>query len=138
MDAFTEEANRQGNTEAAAALLSYQNELGATKVSKAREKKEEKADQVFDRKLERAERKPEDGITGLTFVITGKLRKWNSRNEVKEYLERCGAKLGSGVTGKTDYLVTNDVEANSEKAKTARDLGVDVISENQFNAMVGK
>ena len=138
MDAFTMEANRQGNAEVMAALLSYQNELGATKVSRAREKKEEKREQVFDRKLERTVRKPEEGISGLTFVVTGKLRKWNSRKEVKEYLECRGAKLGSGVTGKTDYLVTNDAETNSEKAKNARELGVEVISEDQFNAMVGK
>ena len=138
LDVFIEEANKQGNTEAAAALLNYQNELGTEKVRKAREKKEAETEQVFERKLELTKRTREDGIAGLTFVVTGDLWKWESRKEVKEYLESYGAKLGSGITKKTDYLVTRDPDSGSEKNKKAKELGVDVISEDDFNDMVCK
>ena len=142
MDTYTAKASEWGDAEAMAALLNYQNELGTETVSKARDQKErsqeKKVDQVIDRKLRRARRAPEDGIEGLVFAVTGELRKWNSRKEVKAYLESYGAKLGSGITSKTDYLVTNDADSDSGKANKARELGVDVISEDQFNEMVGR
>ena len=149
VDAFMTAASKKGGPEAVAAMLNYQNELGAEKIAKAREKKEKNVGQVFDRTLVRAQRTPDDGISGLTFVITGNLSKpswqgtirfqiWESRKQVKEYLESYGAKLGTSVTKSTDFLVTADPSSDSEKAKKARELGVEVISVEEFNAMVGR
>ena len=138
IDTVIEEANRQGDPEVIAALLSCLNDIGMKNVIRARERKEKNRDQVFDRKLRRAGRKPEDGVAGLTFVISGRLRKWTSHREVRQYLERCGAKLGSAVTCKTDCLVTDNTGTNSNKVRKARDLGIDIISGDRFNIMVGK
>lgn len=77
-------------------------------------------------------------IEGKTFVITGKLSDlWGSRREVQEYLESLGAHLGSSVTKKTDYLVTNVVDSESEKSKKAIEYGTKVISEAEFNELIG-
>lgn len=89
-----------------------------------------------------AARDPSNGIEGLTFVLAGKLaawpKVWNSRTEVKEYLESYSAILGSSVTKKTDYLVTNERDSGSEKNKKAEEYGVLVINEEDFNEMIGK
>ena len=149
VDAFMTAASKKGGPEAVAAMLNYQNEFGAEKIAKAREKKEKNVGQVFDRTLVRAQRTPDDGISGLTFVITGNLSKpswqgtirfqiWDSRKQVKEYLESYGAKLGTSISKSTDFLVTADPSSDSEKANKARELGVEVITVEEFNAMVGR
>ena len=143
LDAYTTEAEKRGDTEKKAALLDYQNKLGTDKVSKARAKKEKAKEEFTDALAERiAARDPSKGIEGMTFVITGKLsdspKVWKNRDEVKAYLERYGAFLGGSVTKKTDYLVTNDTDSGSEKNKKAKEYGALVISEADFNEMIGR
>lgn len=69
---------------------------------------------------------------GLVFVITGDVHHFKNRDGFKAYVESQGGKVTSAVSGKTDYLVNNDVESASSKNRKARELGVPVISEDAF------
>ena len=71
-------------------------------------------------------------LSGLSFVITGSLNKFASRNDLKEGIEKRGGKVTSSVTGKTTCLINNDVTSASSKNKKARDLGIPVLSEEDF------
>ncbi len=75
---------------------------------------------------------------GLTFVITGDVHQFKNRDEFKAYVESQGGKVAGSVSGKTNYLVNNDVESTSSKNKKAKDLGVPIISEDSFVEMFGK
>jgi DNA ligase (NAD+) len=74
----------------------------------------------------------EQNMEGLNFVVTGSVNHFNNRNEVKEYIEKRGGKVTGSVTSKTNYLINNDVMSNSSKNKKAKELGVEIISEEQF------
>lgn len=139
VDSYIAEAEKNGNTEQKAHLLEYQNRIGLEKVKKVREKKERIKEEYLDTLSERmTKRDPSNGIEGITFVVTGKLWPWKSRDEIKEYLESYGASLGGSVNKKTDYLVVSEPKSQSEKTKKAEALGVQVISEAGFNDMIGK
>lgn len=75
----------------------------------------------------------EDGkCRGLTFVITGDVHHYKNRDEFKAYVEASGGKVTGSVTSKTNYLVNNDVESTSSKNRKAKELGVPIISEDEF------
>lgn len=76
------------------------------------------------------------GIAGKTFVITGSVHIWTNRNELKAYIETNGGKVASAVSGKTDYLINNNVASTSGKNKKAKELGIPIITEEEFQAMV--
>ena len=137
LDVWLEAAGKQNNIEAKAVLLNYQNTLDSKAVEKARKKKEKVKEEYTDALVERiAARDPSKGIEGMTFVITGKLTEvWENRDEVKAYLESYGAILGTSVTKKTDYLICNDPSSQSTKCKKAKELGVPVITEEEFMKM---
>ena len=69
---------------------------------------------------------------GLTFVITGDVHHFKNRDAFKAYVEAEGGKVAGSVSGKTSYLVNNDVESASSKNKKAKSLGVPIISEDTF------
>lgn len=69
---------------------------------------------------------------GLTFVITGEVHTYQNREEFKAYVESQGGKVTGSVTSKTSYLVNNDLESPSSKNRRARELGIPVISEDEF------
>ncbi len=71
-------------------------------------------------------------LDGLVFVITGSVEHFANRNELKEFIEQNGGKTTGSVTGKTNYLINNDVTSNSSKNKKAKELGVEIISEEDF------
>ena len=73
----------------------------------------------------------------MTFVITGSVEHFANRNELKEAIEARGGKATGSVTSKTTYLINNDVTSNSSKNKKAKDLGVPIISEEEFIKMLG-
>lgn len=77
-----------------------------------------------------------DNISGKTFVITGSLNTYENRNALKELIERMGGKVAGSVSAKTDYLINNDVASNSSKNKKAKELGVAIISEEDFNELL--
>lgn len=86
---------------------------------------------------------PEEEITedsrkfaGVNFVITGSVEHFANRAEVKEEIEKRGGKVTGSVTSKTNYLINNDVNSTSSKNRKARDLGVPIISEEEFLNML--
>ena len=78
----------------------------------------------------------EQKLAGLNFVITGSVVHFANRNEVKARIEELGGKVTGTVTGKTNYLINNDVNSTSSKNKKARELGVQIISEDEFIEMI--
>ncbi len=72
---------------------------------------------------------------GVNFVITGNVEHFTNRNEVKELIERLGGKVTGSVTSKTNYLINNDVTSTSSKNKKANELGIPIISEEDFIKM---
>lgn len=73
----------------------------------------------------------------INFVITGSVNHFANRDEVKALIEAKGGKVTGSVTSKTNYLINNDVTSNSSKNKKAKELGVPIISEEEFIKMLG-
>jgi len=78
----------------------------------------------------------EQKLAGKTFVITGNVESFTNRKELKEYIETLGGKVTGSVTSKTDYLINNNVLSSSSKNKKARELGIEIITEQQFQELV--
>lgn len=74
----------------------------------------------------------------LTFVITGKLEYLENREELTEYIEELGGKVSDSLSGKTDYLICNDLMSTSSKMKKAKELGIPVITEKEFIQRFGE
>lgn len=80
---------------------------------------------------------PEDkksniNLTGMTFVITGKVEKFANRNAIKDEIESKGGKVAGSVSKNTNYLVNNDMNSTSSKNKKARQLGIPIINEDEL------
>ena len=75
-------------------------------------------------------------FAGMTFVITGSVERFKNRKELQNLIESKGGKATGSVTSKTTYLINNDVTSNSSKNKKAKELGVPIISEKDFLAML--
>lgn len=71
-------------------------------------------------------------LDGLTFVITGSVEHFKNRNELKDAIEALGGKTTDSVTSKTNYLINNDNLSGSAKNKKAKELGVEIITEQEF------
>ena len=69
---------------------------------------------------------------GLTFVITGDVHHFKNRNELKAYIEARGGKVAGSVSGSTSFLINNDVTSTSGKNKKAKELGIPILSEDDF------
>ena len=84
------------------------------------------------------EEEPEGGqnLAGVNFVITGSVHHFANRGEVKEEIEKRGGKVTGSVTSKTNYLINNDVNSTSSKNRKARELGIPIISEEEFLKML--
>lgn len=136
IDAITEAVQQSRNTELIAALLDYGNSSISEKdKEKVQQKKDERDTNVtsfiFDtEKLET--------LRGKTFVVTGKLKTFASRDELKECLTTCGASLTETLARGVDYLITNTPDSGSAKNKKAVELGIARITEAQFNDMIGR
>lgn len=75
-------------------------------------------------------------LEGIQFVITGSVNHFANRNAVKEMIESKGGKVTGSVTSKTNYLINNDTTSTSSKNKKARELGIPIISEEEFLEML--
>jgi hypothetical protein len=143
VDRYSEEAEKRGDVEQKALILNYLDSLGQGELEKVREKKEKAREAYEEALVERsAKRDPAKGIKGLTFVLSGRLPTggyppvWESKAELQKYLEGYGAKLASDLSSQADYLVV--VEEGSEKSRQAKELGLQELSLDEFNKMVGK
>ena len=74
-------------------------------------------------------------LEGLTFVITGSLEGYRSRDLLAAKIESLGGKVSSSVSAKTNYLINNDAASQSTKNKTARSLGISIITEAEFETL---
>ena len=87
---------------------------------------------------------PEETVTkqqifeGVNFVMTGSVKHFANRGEVKELIESLGGKVTGSVTSKTNYLINNDVTSTSSKNKKANELGIPIISEETFLELVNQ
>lgn len=108
VDYFAEESNRE----------LYQRLLAEVEIP---EEEAEVQEQIFE---------------GKNFVITGSVNHFANRGEVKELIESKGGKVTGSVTSKTNYLINNDTESTSSKNKKARELGIPIISEEEFLKML--
>lgn len=86
------------------------------------------------------EEEPEDSgkFAGVNFVITGSVNHFANRAEIKEEIEKRGGKVTGSVTSKTAYLINNDVNSASSKNRKARELGIPIISEEEFLDMLDR
>ena len=75
-------------------------------------------------------------LSNKTFVITGSLNHYKNRDELVNIIEQLGGKVSGSVSSKTNYLINNDVTSTSGKNKKAKDLGILIVSENQFVQMI--
>lgn len=82
--------------------------------------------------LEDEENDNANDMDGMNFVITGSVNHFSNRSEVKELIEGRGGKVTGSVISKTKYLINNDSTSNSSKNKKAKELGVQIITEDEF------
>ena len=75
-------------------------------------------------------------LAGKTFVITGSLVHFENRDAAKLKIEELGGKVAGSVSKKTSYLINNDSTSGSSKNKKAHDLGVPIITEEEFMEMI--
>ena len=100
--------------------------------------KDEKNNEMTDHLLaevtieQEAETGGEKRLDGMTFVITGSVEHFENRKALQEAIEAQGGKATGSVTSKTTYLINNDTTSNSSKNKKAKELGVPIISEEDF------
>lgn len=86
--------------------------------------------------LQKEERQEQQSFAGINFVITGSVTHFKNRNEVKEEIEKRGGKVTGSVTSKTNYLINNDTESTSSKNRKAKELGIPILSEEDFLDML--
>lgn len=79
-----------------------------------------------------------DRFAGMTFVITGALEHYVNRKELQETIEAQGGKTAGSVSAKTTYLINNDAASNSSKNKKARELGIPILTEEEFIELLEK
>lgn len=88
--------------------------------------------------IQKEEQSGEQIFAGMNFVITGSVEHFVNRGEAKSFIESLGGKVTGSVTGKTNYLINNDTTSNSSKNKKAKELGVPIISEEEFLKLAGR
>ena len=98
------------------------------------------ADSIFEKYIEEmrsvASVSGSKKLEGKTFVITGKLKVFKNRNEIKSAIEKEGGKVTDSVSSKTSYLINNDVESTSSKNLKAKQLNIPIITEDEFLQMI--
>lgn len=95
----------------------------------------EKYISICDKAADKAETVSE--LKDKTVVITGKLVAFKNRDALKEKIESLGGKVSGSISGKTDYLINNDVNSTSSKNTSAKKLNIPIISEEEFCQMFG-
>lgn len=98
-----------------------------------KEENNEKLDHLLEHlHLIHEENSQEQVFAGKTFVITGSVEHFTNRSQAKTFIEARGGKVTGSVTKKTDYLINNDKESTSSKNKKAKELGIPILSEEDF------
>ncbi len=71
-------------------------------------------------------------LDNLTFVITGSVNNFNNRDELIEFIENYGGKVIKAISNNVNYLINNDINSTSTKNKKAKELGIEIISEDDL------
>ncbi len=82
------------------------------------------------------ENNSDENLIGKIFVITGSLNHYNNRDELVSIIEGLGGKVSGSVSSKTSYLINNDIASTSGKNRKAYELGIPIISEEDFIRMI--
>ena len=88
--------------------------------------------------IEEVKREENQSLEGNQFVITGSVEHFENRAKLKEYIEERGGKVTGSVTKKTDFLINNDTQSSSSKNKKAKELGIPILSEEDFLKLAEK
>ncbi len=94
--------------------------------------------EIVNIKVEEKKESTFKSLDNLTFVVTGNVETFKNRKELEELITSLNGKLSGSVSSKTHYLINNDITSNSGKNKKAKELNVPIISEAQFNEMIGR
>ena len=78
------------------------------------------------------EEKKNDSLEGMKICVTGKLKLFKNRSELKEKIESLGGKVVDSVTKSTNFLINNDIDSTSSKNKKAKELSIPILTEEQF------
>ena len=136
VDDYIEAAQKTKDAGLISLMLEYKNE---NVTPEEREKLEKKKDKEQDTVIERQfARTGKEGIEGLNIAVTGDLETFKNRNEFKECITEKGARFATGISSRTDYLIMNDPNKSSEKYRRAKELGIEIVSERQFNVIMGR
>ena len=87
-------------------------------------------------RIQKPAEKTELPLAGQTFVITGDVTQFANRKALQEFIESHGGKVAGSVSAKTTYLINNDAGSTSGKNKKAAELGVPILTENDFMALL--
>ena len=82
--------------------------------------------------IQKPQQSESQGLAGQTFVITGSLKHFGNRSELKEAIEQRGGKVSGSVTAKTHCLINNDIQSASSKNKKAKELNIPIVTEEEF------
>ena len=77
-----------------------------------------------------------DKLKDKVFVITGDVHYYKNRTELQKVIENAGGKVSGSVSKRTSYLINNDVSSESSKNAKAKELGIPIITEEQFKEML--
>ena len=97
------------------------------------------ADKIFDKYINEIAETPvlnDAVLKDKTFCITGKIKNWKNRDELKAFIESKGGKVTGSVTSKTSYLINNDTSSQTAKNLTAIKMHVPIINEEEFLTLV--
>ena len=87
---------------------------------------------IEELQIEVPQKQEEQILNGQVFVITGSLTHYENRESMKLAIEALGGKVTGSVTKKTTYLINNDTTSTSSKNKKAKELGIPIVSEDEF------
>ena len=75
-------------------------------------------------------------LDGKIFVITGSVNHYKNRDELKTAIEQKGGRVVSSVSKNTNYLINNDNTSTTTKNVKAKELGIPIITEEEFLKML--
>ncbi len=133
---YAEAARQSKDAEKISLMLDYQaNKLSAKKKESLEKRREKEQDTITDRMMARSGK---EGIRGLVFTVSGNLETFDNREKLKAFLLEKGAKLAPSPTAKVDFLIINNPQSDTAKAKRAQELGIEIIDERRFNERAGR
>lgn len=133
---YMEAAQDSGDAEIIAIVLDYVGNIISKKQKANVKRSEEQKQEAYFERL--SKRGTKTGIEGAVFAVSGDLETFKNRNTFKEYIIQRGGRLVTSVSGKVDYLIHNNNSFKGEKYQKAESLGIEIITEKEFNKKAGR